>query len=1263
MIGKNWLRSLKRTLIGRPAPTIRRKPRKTLLRTENLEDRAVPAVLDTFLTNEHVDIRINHSAGTWSIQAQDADNAVTHEMEDALLYVGTHETEIQGAGFEFIGAGNGNPYHLLPQSQNPELLYLGVAGYGVLPSTVDRYNPGTESKGRINNSGRWVKMSLIEVAHTNPDGTPGNGAISTWQNEIGGPNVFWSTFNDGIANANGNGLDVTDGVSADDAMWITAGGHLHYNFAFTQLGRYEVKARTSTYFGDNANNTTPNLTGFSTSGNLTMYFSVGSVGKVDFDATTYTVDEGAGNATITVRRTGGSDGQLTVNYATVAGGSATVVTDYANTTGTLTFLDGETSKTFTIPIVNDSSAEGNETVNLLLSTAGPSNLNSYLNETGSGLLGTHTSATLAIRDQTVAINDSFSVRPGHSLHANVLRNDFDRNLSHTVNANLISGPAHGNLTLNAGGSFTYTPGLSFAGSDSFVYLATDTIDGGQSGNATVTISASVEPDFVAAIYEGHTDVGVGYDAEWDLHVHDEENDAEYEPDEVLLSVGELANTTRPGGTQFDFIGVVSGAPIWLIQQSFEVEGIPYLGLATEEIDDGVFLGNVTSMSLVSVSGPGHFSLWKNGMGGPEVAFATSDGVTSSDLRSLLTGGHSHFNWAFTAPGAYEIAVEASGTLANGTETSSGPVTYYFLVGNHEPEAVNDSYVVGANNSVRGNVLFNDSDEDGDTLTTSLVTGPAHGTLTLNSDGTFTYTPGMSFVGTDSFVYTAHDGIQPSGNATVTINAAGFQSVTALIHEGHTDIGVAFEGGEFDLHVHDEENDIEYHADEVMLAVGDDAATTRPAGTQFDFIGVGNGSPIWLINQSSEVEGVPYLGLATEEIDDGVFVGDFVTMSLLAVNGPGHVSLWKNEIGGPEVAFATSDGITAQDATTLLTGSHSHYNWAFTAPGRYEVTVQVTGTLVGNTTPINSGPVTYYFSVDNLGQVQFDPTSYSVTEGGNTTITVTRTGGSNGPITVNLAATGGNASLGDYSGLANITFGDGETSKTITLSALTDSLVEGPETLTLGLSAPLDSATELGNATNATVTIADATAPLQITAIQVNGGAAQRSNVQTLSITFNNDTNIASLISGNTIQNVVRVFTAGGVQVTLPASRYQYNAGTRTLTIDLTVDGFGGSGASMLADGRYQLRITAASITTNGNSPHNQLQDTDGTVDGTHRFNFHRLAGDSDGDGDVDTADFQRFRAAMFTTTPTNLAAFDFDGDGDIDMADYNRVRANLGRRI
>src|SRR5262249_41723268 len=95
--------------------------------------------------------------------------------------------------------------------------------------------------------------------------------------------------------------------------------------------------------------------------------------------------------------------------------------------------------------------------------------------------------------------------------------------------------------------------------------------------------------------------------------------------------------------------------------------------------------------------------------------------------------------------------------------------------NDAPVAVNDSYSTNQNTTLTvaaPGVLANDSDVDGDALTTILVTGPSHGTLTLNSNGSFTYTPATNFSGTDSYTYRANDGQarRNAAPATITVNA-------------------------------------------------------------------------------------------------------------------------------------------------------------------------------------------------------------------------------------------------------------------------------------------------------------------------------------------------------------------------------------------------------------------------------------------------------------------------------------------------------------
>lgn len=108
---------------------------------------------------------------------------------------------------------------------------------------------------------------------------------------------------------------------------------------------------------------------------------------VQFNAAGYSVNERAGTATITVSRNSGL-GTLTVGYAT-SNGTAQAGVHYGSTSGFLTFNPGQTTRTFTVPILNDNLADGDKLVNLTLGN--PS----------TGILGAPSTAVLTIKDSGV----------------------------------------------------------------------------------------------------------------------------------------------------------------------------------------------------------------------------------------------------------------------------------------------------------------------------------------------------------------------------------------------------------------------------------------------------------------------------------------------------------------------------------------------------------------------------------------------------------------------------------------------------------------------------------------------------------------------------------------------------------------------------------------------------------------------------------------------------------------------------------------------
>lgn len=121
--------------------------------------------------------------------------------------------------------------------------------------------------------------------------------------------------------------------------------------------------------------------------------STAAPGSVQLASAATDVSEGGGAATVTVQRTGGTDGAVTVDIET-SDGSATAGADYTATTGTLSWADGDASnQTINVPINDDSATESTESINLLLSRA-----------TGGATIGALAAGTIRIIDNDATVS-------------------------------------------------------------------------------------------------------------------------------------------------------------------------------------------------------------------------------------------------------------------------------------------------------------------------------------------------------------------------------------------------------------------------------------------------------------------------------------------------------------------------------------------------------------------------------------------------------------------------------------------------------------------------------------------------------------------------------------------------------------------------------------------------------------------------------------------------------------------------------------------
>ena len=140
------------------------------------------------------------------------------------------------------------------------------------------------------------------------------------------------------------------------------------------------------------------------------------------------------------------------------------------------------------------------------------------------------------------------------------------------------------------------------------------------------------------------------------------------------------------------------------------------------------------------------------------------GLSINSATGLISGTIS-----FTAvqhPNLQQV-FDVTVNVSDGTATT--PTSFQWTVNdvNRAPVAVDDSDATVQDQAVVVDVQANDSDADGDALTTVNATAPANGTTAVNSGDTVTYTPNGGFVGSDSFDYTIEDGF--GGSATATVN--------------------------------------------------------------------------------------------------------------------------------------------------------------------------------------------------------------------------------------------------------------------------------------------------------------------------------------------------------------------------------------------------------------------------------------------------------------------------------------------------------------
>ncbi len=160
--------------------------------------------------------------------------------------------------------------------------------------------------------------------------------------------------------------------------------------------------------------------------------------------------------------------------------------------------------------------------------------------------------------------------------------------------------------------------------------------------------------------------------------------------------------------------------------------------------------------------------------------ANDSDVENESLSAVLVFGTSRGTLTLDANGSFSYLHDGSETTTDSFaykafdgDKYSGPTTVNISINpvNDPPLASDDSFVTDEDAQLTisaPGVLSNDSDAENDSLAASLQSGASHGTVVLNSDGSFTYSPENNYNGQDSFTYRIYDGTAYSNTATATI---------------------------------------------------------------------------------------------------------------------------------------------------------------------------------------------------------------------------------------------------------------------------------------------------------------------------------------------------------------------------------------------------------------------------------------------------------------------------------------------------------------
>ena len=443
-----------------------------------------------------------------------------------------------------------------------------------------------------------------------------------------------------------------------------------------------------------------------------------------------------------------------------------------------------------------------------------------------------------------------------------------------------------------------------------------------------------------------------------------------EPEQTLLAVNKSTLTQIPAS-----VSQATGAPTaaYLLGQSGDNQAtVLWPGWDTLGVTAG---GYDAARFHISYTGPENGRIYAFTSSFTEGTKAvTNDGsfdLAPDDIDQPYAA-HKHVNWLFTRAGRYTLTVQASAWTPGNTGAANAVAparTYTIDVGDEAsclaesgsapstdqaqpapapgvgPGSLNSTNNQAAQDQANNGATGTPSapapaPTSGTTGTTGTTTGanPAPSSGARTSSGT---TGGERCVATritreatEAEAATLASNSAPANTARTTLTVSVGDGASGNATDGHFDLGPAIENGTLVARVKDDRTQPAQWVDPSSLtfALGDAARITAPA--DLGFVAT-PGSSVWLI-PSTQIAGVPWLGLNSQREEIVTGTTGPVQFTLDAVEGPGRVAVFNAGALGSGVGEHVFDG--PGTGYTLGANTHAHQNWVFTAPGTYTLTI-------------------------------------------------------------------------------------------------------------------------------------------------------------------------------------------------------------------------------------------------------------------------------------------------------------------------------------